>query len=112
MKTFGDSGRSFAAQPPGNPGIKTLGSLQLPSATAPTTRGAGVADERGRESEVDSGGGVEPRGCADGQVEVGGTEVIEQPAARQRAPMMGRRRKASSTRADQSQTDPSRVAPS
>jgi hypothetical protein len=32
--------------------------------------------------------------------------------ARQRAPMMGRRREASCARADQSQTDPSRVAPS
>ena len=79
MKTFGDSGRSFAAQPPGQSGHQDPRSRQLPSATAPTTRGAGVADERGRESEVDSGGGAEPRGRVGGQVEAGGTEVIEQP---------------------------------
>ena len=51
---------------------------------APTTRGAGVADERGRES-------ARPR---HGQVEVGGAEVIEQPGEAAGADD-GRRREAS-----------------
>ena len=50
----------------------------------PTTRGAGVADERGRES-------ARPR---HGQVEVGAPR-LSSSRARQRAPMMGRRREAS-----------------
>lgn len=41
---------------------------------------AGVTDEGGGEAEVESGNAVEARDCLVGQVEIGGTEVVEQLA--------------------------------
>jgi hypothetical protein len=48
------------------------------SAAAPKTPGGVVADEGGREAEIDPGRRVEPAERVGGQVEDGGAEVVEQ----------------------------------
>jgi hypothetical protein len=71
MKTSGDSGRSFAAQPPGNPGIKTPRRLRRrPEGLVSRMNVAGNP----RSTRV----ACRAARRADGQVEVGGAEVTEQ----------------------------------
>ena len=78
MKTFGDSGRSFAAQPPGNPGIKTLGVVSCPRRLRRRPEGLvsrmNVAGNP-RSTRV-ACRAARPR---HGQVEAGGAEVTGQP---------------------------------
>jgi hypothetical protein len=111
MKTSGDSGRSFAAQPPGNPGIKTPGVVSCPRRLRRRPEGLvsrmNVAGNP-RSTRV----AVSSRAAAPTGRSRSAAPRLSSRRVRQRAPMMGRRREASSTRADQSQTDPSTVAPS
>ena len=111
MKTSGDSGRSFAAQPPGDPGIKTLAVVSCPRRLRRRPEGL-VSRMNAAGNPRSTRVALPSRAAAPAGRSRPAAPRLPSSRARQRAPMTGRRREASSTRADQSQTGPSRVAPS